>query len=246
VTGGASGIGQSIAFRLAEAGANVMIADISLEAALRAAEELKARGGKAEAVQANVSVSADASRVAQATVDAFGSVDILVNNAGIYPPSPVLETTEELWVNVVNINLNGMFFFAQSVARQMVKAGHGGKIINVASATAFRPTVMSAHYCTSKGGVVTLTKSLALELAPHRILVNAVAPGAIVSPGTAPSIARAVGSVPSAVESADAPKSLGRWGRPDDIAKVVLFLASASADFMTGSVVVVDAGYLLK
>jgi 2-dehydro-3-deoxy-D-gluconate 5-dehydrogenase len=250
VTGGAMGIGEGIVLRLAEAGAAVMIADINLEAANKVADKIKTQGGKAEAIFADASSANDAQKVAQATVDAYGRLDILVNNAGIFPFSPALETTEALWDKVLGINLKGVFFYAQAAALQMIKSGYGGKIVNIASIDALHPTGNLVHYDASKGGVVMVTKALALELGPHKISVNAIAPGAIETPGAQAGTAatlQAIGMSPEELTKAFTARiPLGRSGEPDDIAKVVLFLASAASDYMTGSLVVVDGGYLLS
>lgn len=243
------GIGQAIAFRLAEAGAGVMVTDIDLDAANETAEQIKASGGKAQAIRADARSAADARKVFQATVKAYGSLDILVNNAGVYPLVPILEITQETWDRTLDTNLKGVFFYSQAAAQQMIKAGHGGKIIIISSIDAFHPHGEVAHYNASKGGVIMLTKALALELAPHQILVNSVAPGSIVTPGTiAVGAAYAArGKDPEELTAQMAGRlPLGRSGTPDDIAKVVLFLASASADYMTGSVILVDGGYLLS
>ena len=249
VTGGAMGIGQAIAFRLAEAGASVMIADIDLEAANQTVEQIKATGSKAQAIRADVRSAADAKKVAQATVEAFGSLDILVNNAGVYPIFPIKEISEEIWDRTVDTNLKGMFFYSQAAAEEMIKGGHGGKIVNIASIDALHPGGELAHYNASKGGVVMLTKALALELAPHQILVNAVAPGSIRTPGTAAStdayLSRG-GEIENLAKKFRERVPLGRVGKPDDIAKVVLFVVSAAADYMAGSLVLVDGGYLLS
>jgi len=249
VTGGAMGIGQAIAFRLAEAGASVMIADIDLEDANQTAERIKAGGGQAQAIRADVRNTADAKKVAQAAVEIFGSLSILVNNAGIYPFSAVLQTSEELWDRVFDINLKGAFFYSQAAAQEMIKVGRGGRIINMASVDALRPHGSVAHYSASKGGLAMLTKALALELAPHGILVNAVAPGSIITPGTDAirrGLGPAIGQSPEQMVKRFAERvPLRRAGTPDDVAKVVLFLASAAADYMTGDVVLVDGGYLL-
>jgi len=250
VTGGAMGIGEAIALQLAEAGASVMIADISLEAANKVVDQIKSRGGKAEAIYADAGSANDARKVAQATVDTFGRLDILVNNAGIYPFSPALETTEALWDKVLGINLKGVFFFAQAAAQQMIKVGHGGKIVNIASIDALHPTGNLVHYDASKGGVVMVTKSLALEFGPHKINVNAIAPGGIQTPGgqaQSTAILKAT-NMPSEelMKAFTARIPLRRMGEPADIAKVVLFLASSASDYMTGSLVVVDGGYLLS
>jgi len=249
VTGGAMGIGQGIAFRLAEAGAGVMVADIDLKAATQTAKQIEARGGKAKAIRADVRSAADAEKVAQATVDAFGSLDILVNNAGIYPSSGFVDTSEELWDKVLDINLKGAFLYSQAAARAMIKAGHGGRIINIASIEALKPMGMLVPYNTSKSGVVGLTKSMALDLAPNKILVNAVAPGGIETPGTEvarSSISQALGITGEQVLQGYVQRvPLGRMGEPDDIAKVVLFLVSGAADFITGELILVDGGHLL-
>lgn len=250
VTGGGMGIGEAIALRLGEAGASIMIADISLEAANKVADQIKSRGGKAAAIYADTSNANDARKVAQATVDTFGRLDILVNNAGIYPFSPALQTTEALWDKVLGINLKGVFFFAQAAAQQMIQAGHGGKIVNIASIDGLHPTGNLAHYDASKGGVVMLTKALAFEFGQHHIHVNAIAPGGIQTPGGQAQSAAVLmaTSMPSEelTKAFTAKIPLGRMGEPDDIAKVVLFLASSASDYMTGSLIVVDGGYLLS
>lgn len=239
VTGGAMGIGQGIVLRLAEAGAAVMITDINLEAANNTVNQVRSKGGKAEAIKADASSVADARRTVQETVRAFGRLDILVNNAGIYPFAPALQMTEELWDKVLDINLKGLFFYSQAAAQEMMNEGHGGKIINIASIDALHPTGNLVHYDASKGGVVMVTKALALELGPHNIKVNAIAPGGIQTPG-------ASGPVTSDefMQAFISKIPLRRMGVPDDIAKVVFFLASGASDYMTGSLVVVDGGFL--
>jgi len=249
VTGGAMGIGQAIAFRLAEAGASVMIADIDLEAANQTVEQIKATGGKAQAIGADARSAADAKKVTQATVEAFGSLDILVNNAGIYPMSPIMYISEELWDSVLDLDLKGVFLYSQAAAQEMVKAGHGGKIVNMASVDALHPRGSVAPYNAAKGGVVMLTKALALELASHQILVNAVAPGTVRTPGTDAAreiIKQATGITDEQIAQGFSQRlPLQRVAEPDDIAKVVLFLTSAAADYMTGSLLLVDGGTLL-
>jgi 2-deoxy-D-gluconate 3-dehydrogenase len=250
VTGGAMGIGQAIALRLAEAGASVMIADIDLEAALKVVDHIKSARGRAEVIYANASSADDAQKVARNTVEAFGRLDILVNNAGVFPFSPALQTSEELWDKVLGINLKGVFFYAQAAAQHMIRAGHGGKIVNVASIDSLHPTGNLAHYDASKGGVLMLTRALALEFGPHNITVNAIAPGGIQTPGAQATTATMLQA--TALPAEELMKGfmaripLRRMGEPDDIAKVALFLASGASDYMTGSLVVVDGGYLLS
>jgi 2-dehydro-3-deoxy-D-gluconate 5-dehydrogenase len=239
VTGGAMGIGQGIALRLAEAGVAVVIADVSLAAAEETASQIRAAGWKAKAIRADVASVADAKRTVQETVRDFGRLDILVNNAGIYPMVGALEVTEALWDKVLDINLKGLFFYTQAAAQEMVNEGHAGKIINIASIDGLHPTGNLVHYDASKGGVVMVTKALALEFGPRNITVNAIAPGAIQTPGAGGS------AVPEEMLQAFAARiPMRRMGVPDDIAKVAIFLASSAADYMTGSVVVVDGGVL--
>src|SRR5437660_3123276 len=239
VTGAAMGIGQGIALRLAEAGAAVMITDINLEAANNTVNQIRSKGGKADATNADAASVADARRTVQETLQAFGRLDILVNNAGIYPFAPALQVTEELWDKVLDINLKGLFFYSQAAAQEMMNEGHGGKIINIASIDALHPTGNLVHYDASKGGVVMVTKALALELGPHNIMVNAIAPGGIQTPG-------ASGPVTSDefLQAFISRIPLRRVGVPDDIAKVVFFLASEASNYMTGSLLVVDGGFL--
>ena len=250
VTGGAQGIGQAIAFRLAEAGARVTIADIDREAANETVERIRAEGGTAEAVLADARSAEDADRVVQATTQAFGGLDILVNNAGIFPLVPVLKVPEDLWDKVIDINLKGVFLYAKAAAEVMAGAGRGGRIINMASIDGLRPNGMAAHYNASKGGVLMLTKALALELAPYRILVNSVSPGGITTPGT--DAAREKVRKSMGIREEDILQGwiqrvpLKRMGEPDEVARVVLFLAGAAADFITGANIVVDGGYLLS
>ena len=252
VTGAAMGIGKAIAFRLAEAGAWVAVTDINMEAANQVVEQIKARGGKAQAIHADASSASDANKVVRVVVETFGRLDILVNNAGIYPHSPALEISEEMWDRVLDINLKGVFFYSQASAQAMIKGGNGGKIVNLTSMEGLHPKEGLAHYVAAKSGVAMLTKALALELATHNILVNAIAPGWTKTPGTKAQVTTLLASGKSANELAEMSKSfmarlpLGRTAEPDDVAKVVLFLVSAAADYMTGGVVVVDGGYLLS
>lgn len=245
VTGAAMGIGQGIAFRLAEAGAAVTIIDVKIEAAEDTASQIRAKGGKALAIKADAASVADAKRTVEETVRTFGRLDILVNNAGVYPMSPALEVTEVLWDRVLDINLKGLFFYTQAAAQEMVNEGHGGKIINIASIDGLHPTGNLVHYDASKGGVVMVTKALALEFGPRGITVNAIAPGGIQTPGASgPTPTTITEELARMMEGFIARIPLRRIGVPDDIAKVALFLASSASDYMTGSVVVVDGGVL--
>lgn len=250
VTGGAMGIGRAIALRLAEAGAAAMIADLDEPAARETAEQIIASGGRAATVRADVAVIGETREMVRRTVESFGRVDILVNNAGIFPFAAARDVSEQQWDRVLDVNLKGAFFAAQAAAEQMIAQGDGGRIVNVASVDALRPTGNLAPYSASKAGLVMLTKALALEFAPHGILVNAVVPGEIVTPGAIKAGAQlqqergvAVPEMTSVAFLARIP--LGRLGQPDDVARVVLFLVSGLADYITGAAVVVDGGFLL-
>jgi 2-deoxy-D-gluconate 3-dehydrogenase len=244
VTGGAMGIGAAIARRLHEVGAAVVIADRDGAAAAETATRL---GLGTAAIVADVSDEADAERLVAETVSTYGSVDILINNAGIYPMTPVLGMKTAEWDRVLAVNLRSVFLCARAAGRRMVAQKRGGVIVNIASMDAFHPTWRGlAHYDASKGGVVAFTRALALELAPHTIRVVAVAPGNIATEGVArlqPNLPADEIAKMAAVGTERLP--LGREGTPDDVARVVLFLASDLAAYITGTTILVDGGYLL-
>lgn len=247
VTGAAMGIGKGIALRLAEAGASLVLADINLEAASKTAAEIVANGHKAKEIKADSSKLTDVDKVIAFALDEFGDLNILVNNAGIYPFSPAIDMPETIWDKTIAINLKGVMFFARAAAKAMLAKNHGGKIINIASVDAFHPTGNLAHYDASKGGVVMLTKALGQEWASKGILVNAIAPGAIQTPGaSATDFSKMTKEqIDSITKAFMAHIPLGRQGEPDDIAKVALFLASEASDYMVGTTIVADGGYLV-
>jgi NAD(P)-dependent dehydrogenase (short-subunit alcohol dehydrogenase family) len=251
VTGGASGIGRATAFRLAEAGATVAVADVRLDAASAVVAGIIQAGGRAAAVEVDVrdqlSVSAMVDRVAAT----LGVATLLVNSAGAFPSSPVLETSEALWDSVLDLNLKGTFLCSQACARLMVANHLTGAIVNVASKSSFRPTAHFAHYAASKGGVAMLTKALALELASHGIRVNAVAPGSVDTEASRELDAmRRAGSVRNdEALAANAPRRsvvpLGGQAQPDQVARAIVFLGSDFADYVTGALLLIDGGALL-
>jgi NAD(P)-dependent dehydrogenase (short-subunit alcohol dehydrogenase family) len=248
VTGAGSGIGRAISRRLAEAGASVVVVDVDKDAAAATVDMINGEGGRAVAEQADVREPEAATAAAQRAVDEFGRLDILVNNAGLYPRSPVVETSPELWDRVLDVNLKGTFLFSQACARVMVGAGNGGCIISMASKQALRGGANLAHYAASKAGVALFTQSLAIELGPQNIRVNAIAPGPVATEGGERAAAQVSGSGQSPDDVREAYRSripLRRFSDPDDIAKVAVFLASDAASLMTGAVVVVDGGALL-
>jgi len=249
VTGGAMGIGRGIVLRFVEAGANVIVADLDAEAATIVAKEAEG-AGRAEALALDVAADDAGERMVGAAVEAFGSLDILVNNAGIYPMIPMLEITPETFDRVYRVNLRGLAFASKAAAARMIEQGGGGAIVNIASIDAFHPSMVGlAAYDASKGGVVMFTKSLALELGPHAIRVNAIAPGGITTEGTSAPLQESGMTEEEMDQMMEAFRSripLRRMGEPDDIATVTVFLASGAAGYMTGETVVVDGGVLLS
>ncbi|GAA3825505.1 SDR family NAD(P)-dependent oxidoreductase [Nocardioides panacisoli] len=246
VTGGAMGIGKSIATRLASAGAAVVVADADGEAAALTAKELHDDGLQALAVTVDVSDETAVRRLGVAAVAWSGRIDVLVNNAGIFPTIPVMDMSPEQFRRVIDVNLEGVYLCSRMAAQQMIEQGDGGRIVNVTSIDALHPSSVGlAHYDASKHGAWGFTKNLALELAPHGIAVNAIAPGAIATPGV--EHMQAVPGVDPEVmlRTFLARIPMGRMGVPDDIGKVALFLVSPMADYMTGAQVVVDGGVLL-
>jgi 2-deoxy-D-gluconate 3-dehydrogenase len=245
VTGGAKGIGEGIVFRLAEAGALVVVADLDYAAAAETARSITARGWRAMAVKVDVGSEAEIRSLMTETEANQGSVDILVNNAGIYPSTPVAEMSEELFDKVIRVNLRSVFLATKYAAEVMRRHG-GGRIINVTSIDALHPSMIGlAHYDASKHGAWGFTKNAALELAKDGITVNAIAPGGIATPGTAVMTDPDV-DMTGVIETFMAKIPMHRMGEPDDIGTVALFLASDMAAYMTGSQIVVDGGALLS
>lgn len=249
VTGGAMGIGNAIAYRLCEAGANVVIADVSDETE-KSAEQLTQKGWLCKGFKTDVSKEEDIKNLITQTLSSFTTIDILVNNAGIFPSISIANMTLADFEKVINVNLKSVFLTTKLVSGQMIKQGKGGKIINITSIDALHPSSIGlAHYDASKHGVWGFTKNSALELAPHKIWVNAIAPGGIATPG----VQKMQGATPTQT-SVDMKKvmeeflkriCMNRMGEPDEIGKVALFLASNMSSYMTGSQIIVDGGTLL-
>jgi 2-deoxy-D-gluconate 3-dehydrogenase len=251
VTGGAVGIGYGIAYRLAEAGANVVIADINQSELDKAVESLTTQGWSVLGVASDVSQKESVQNLVTSTISHFGGIDILVNNVGIYPNILLMNMTEADFEQVIDVNLKGVFLCTQAVAQQMIVQRKGGKIINITSIDALHPSSAGlAHYDASKHGVWGFTKNVALELAHHNIWVNAIAPGGIATPGVE-NIQKEM-QLPQGVDMKELLKTfmakipMRRMGEPDDIAKAALFLASDMSSYMTGTQIVVDGGVLLS
>jgi glucose 1-dehydrogenase len=238
VTGASSGIGRAIAVRFAAEGASVAVNYLprgrNEEEARAVVESLDTPGF---AVAADVSKRAEVERMVSEVVEKFGRLDVAVCNAGIEIKRPFLEVTDEEWERVISVNLYGAFATSQVAARRMVEQGGGGKLIYISSVHEDIPFPGYTSYCASKGGVRMLMRNLAIELAPHRINVNNIAPGAIATP-----INQAVLDDPEAREGALSEIPWGRFGRPEEVAAVAAFLASAEADYVTGSTYYVDGG----
>ena len=240
VTGGNSGIGKAIVLQLAEQGANVAVDYVSHPEATEELEKrIAALGDRAIGVEADVSKIADLQRLIDATVKAFGRLDIMVNNAGIETRTSLLDTTEEQYEAVLRVNLKSAFFGTQLAARQMIKQGGGGHIINITSVHEDWPMPGNIAYCLSKGGMRMLTRTAGVELAPHNILVVGVGPGAVATP-----INRATMANPAEMARLDAAIPLGRMAQPSEIANVVSLLATDEASYITATTVFADGGLM--
>ena len=244
VTGAGSGIGRACVFRLAEAGALVCGFDVDPGSARDTLAMMTSPAG-AMAIGGDVRQREDVETMATEVVDTWVRIDVVVNSAGLFPPSPVLDTGPELWDHVMDVNAAGTFNVSQICARKILGTSGTGTIVNVASKSAFQPTKGFAHYAASKGAVVMITKAMALELAPD-IRVNAVAPGSVATEVVGRLGAGESAGVVAEASSRSSRCPLGRSATADEIARVVLFLASDWSTFMTGSTVLADGGFLLS
>ncbi len=236
VTGAGQGIGREIALSLAKNGANVVLIDIS-DKIFDVLKEIENLGVQGLAVKCDVSKAEDVEKAVKEAITKFGRIDILVNNAGIYPFKPILQMTEEDWDRVLDINLKGTFFMTKAVLPKMIEQ-RGGKTINIASIAGSMVGYPNlAHYSASKAGVVGFTKAVALEVAQYGINVNAISPGPIQTPGT-----EAIGLTKELYEQTVRSIPLGRIGLPEDVANLVVFLASDKSSFITGQNIVIDGG----
>ena len=250
VTGGAQGLGEGIALRLATEGASVVIADMNGVKAASVAETLRSQGHQALAVTVDVAERAQVQAAIRKTVEAFGKLDILFNNAGFNKPVPFLEVDEANFNSIMRVNAYGVLVGTQEAAKQMMAQGHGGKIINTASIAGRQGYAEFAPYCASKASVISLTQAGARELAKHKITVNAFAPGVVVTPlwdGLEQDMIDR-GVIKKKGEFIDSFSSsilLGRPSKPADLAGIAAFLASSDSDYITGQVIMSDGGMIL-
>ena len=240
ITGAGRGIGKAIAHKFLLEGARVLICDIEPERLEQTVTELRAFG-EVQSLIGDVSRSDFCDAVVQTALEFFGEINILVNNAGIAVFAPFLEHSEEAWDQTLNVNLKSMFLLSQRVARQMVAKGGGGAIVNMASTNGLMGERDLVAYNASKGGVILLTKTLAIELAEHNIRVNCVAPGLIRT-----TLASEGGSSNNFFDESLHKIPMRRLGKPEEVANVFAFLASGEASFITGDTVVIDGGQLAE
>jgi NAD(P)-dependent dehydrogenase (short-subunit alcohol dehydrogenase family) len=241
VTGGSMGIGEAVAERFAQEGAKIVITGRNQENLERTVHNISAAGGEIIGVNGDVQYAQDVRRMVEETLSLYNKIDVLVNNAGVCSPAPFLELSEEEWDRHMAINLKGTFLVGQLVSREMVKQGSGGSIINMSSVNGLAAEADQAHYNATKGGINLLSMSMALELAPLGIRVNALCPGFIETRLTKPLIDN-----PDAIGRYLKTIPMGRVGTPEDIAAAAMFLASDDSVYMTGHCMVVDGGQLIK
>lgn len=239
VSGGAMGLGFCIVNRLCEAGANVVIADIAQEFAEKAVEFFDSKSYQVKYIKTDVRYPDQIQAAVDFSIKEFGKIDILVNAAAIWATNFMIDVNEESWDDIIDTNLKGTFFFAQSVARQMIKQGDGGKIINIASTAGLSMETSfgcMAQYVASKSGVIGISQSLSRELKPYGININCVAPGGMLTPGAM------VMQTPPDIEELRNVSPTAPITDPDEVARVVFMLANEISDYMHGATVVVDGG----
>ena len=239
VTGGTIGLGEAMALGLAEAGADIAaVYHLDLP---RDVERFERLGRRWLGVQADLSSTKPVNDIVKKVVDAYGRIDVLVNNAGIIRRNKSIDFTEKDWDQVMDINLKTLFFLSQAVARQFLKQGAGGKIINIASMLSFQGGILVPSYTASKSGVMGLTRLLACEWAAHGINVNAIAPGYMATDNT-----QALRDDPERNRAILDRIPMGRWGMPEELQGVAVFLASGASDYLNGYTIAVDGGWLAR
>jgi 2-deoxy-D-gluconate 3-dehydrogenase len=239
VTGSATGLGQAMAVGLAEAGVDICAVDRNDQS--ETSEKIKKLNRQCLVLQVDLTDRSAVKNIPQQTVAKLGRVDILVNNAGIIRRAPFTEFSEKDWDEVIATNLSALFFLSQQVSKVFIQQGRGGKIINVASMLSFQGGILVPSYTASKSGVMGLTRLMANELAAHKINVNAIAPGYIATDNTA-----ALRADPVRYKAILERIPAGRWGEPEDLQGVVVFLASEASSYLNGYTIAVDGGWLAR
>lgn len=242
ITGSRRGIGRGIAEEMAKEGCKIVISDVDLNESIKTAREIAEHYHvETLGIKCDVSNKNDVEKLVLATVKHFGQIDIMVNNAGVFVQKALMDMTEKDWDFVLDINLKGCFLCTQAAVREMIKSNVHGKVISIASIAGAVGFTNSSAYCASKGGIINLTRELALELAPYGINVNAIGPGVIETKMTEGMLANA-----EAKKSLLAQTPIGRVGQPEDIGKAAVYLASEESSFVTGQTLFVDGGWLVK
>jgi meso-butanediol dehydrogenase/(S,S)-butanediol dehydrogenase/diacetyl reductase len=250
VTGGAQGLGEGIVRRLADEGAKVVVADLNGAKAEALAKELKGKGHGAISAKVDVAERAEVKAMVDQTVKAFGRIDVVFNNAGFNKPVPFFEVDEANFNSILRVNTLGVFIVMQEVGKQMIAQGHGGKIINTASIAGRQGYAEFAPYCASKAGVISLTQAAAREMGKHKITVNGIAPGVVVTPlwdGLEQDMIDrgVIKQKGEFIESFSANILVGRPAKPVDLAGLAAFLASSESDYLTGQIMMCDGGMVL-
>ena len=241
ITGAGGGIGRSTALLFAKEGAKVVVADCDSERGAETVSIIREDGGEATFIEVDVSKAADAERMARTAVETYGQLDILVNNAGIYVQANAVEMTEEDWDRILDVNLKGVFLCSKHCIPEMIKGG-GGSIVNIGSEAGIVGIKNQVAYNVSKGGIIALTKSTAVDFAAHNIRVNCVCPGTTETPLVKAAVERAPD--PAAARRAlEEVRPANRLGRPEEIAAGILYLASDESPYATGSMLSIDGGY---